>query len=154
MPVRLCIFEDQSVVGLEPLALCRPAFDLWCGAMSLGERQRSHFGATEVALLVRPLLADLCRLTYPHATVNDPNWLRAETTVFVNARWLPPPAPAPDLAKPRLAHSDGQVAYAVLAPRQAAAGLRGAFRGCATCARAFPRRRHSGRDWRHPSPGD
>ena len=57
-------------------------------ASSLLERQIRRFAADEVGVLVRPLLADLCRLAHPEIKVNDDAWLRRGPTVLVNGRWL------------------------------------------------------------------
>src|SRR5262245_18544657 len=90
--MRICVFEDRGVHTLEPLSLTRPAFDLRCGAATLLERHAHAFAACQVGALVRPVLAGVCREAHPGLWVNDPDWLRAEPTVLVNARWLPPPA--------------------------------------------------------------
>src|SRR5262249_58650349 len=87
--MRICILEDQTVRNLEPLALTRPAFDLRCGALTLLERQRRHFGAGEVGALVRPLLHEYTAALHPELAVNSPPWLQKEVPVLVNARWLP-----------------------------------------------------------------
>jgi hypothetical protein len=87
--MRLCVFEDTGVVNLEPLALTRPAFDLRCGARTLLERQ-SRLTGGEAGVLVRPELADLCRLGHPGLAVNDGDWLRRGPVLLVNGRWLPP----------------------------------------------------------------
>jgi len=86
--MRICVYEDAECSGLEPLTLTRPAFDLRCGASSLLERQVRRFAASEVGVLVRPMLADLCRIAHPEITVNDDAWLQRGPTVLVNARWL------------------------------------------------------------------
>jgi UDP-N-acetylglucosamine diphosphorylase/glucosamine-1-phosphate N-acetyltransferase len=112
--MRICVFEDSGVRSLEPLSLTRPAFDLWCGSAPLLERQRRHFAAAEAGALVRPALAGLCGLTHPELAVNDPPWLREETTALVNARWLPPADLFCDGSTPRVALAAGQVAFAVV----------------------------------------
>jgi UDP-N-acetylglucosamine diphosphorylase/glucosamine-1-phosphate N-acetyltransferase len=113
--VKVCVFEDDGVGRLEPLALARPAFDLWCGACSLLERQRRYFGADEVALAVRPLLERWCGFLHPGLPVNEPGWAAGEAALFVNGRWLPPPGPAPPApGVPRVALAGDQVAYAVV----------------------------------------
>src|SRR4051794_4015801 len=114
--MRLCFFEDAGVNGLEPLVLTRPAFDLWCGAASLGRQQERYFGAPAEGALVRPDLAGLCRHIHPALQVNAPDWLRGEPALLVNARWLPPAGSAPDLDPPRLALAGDEVAYAVVGP--------------------------------------
>jgi UDP-N-acetylglucosamine diphosphorylase/glucosamine-1-phosphate N-acetyltransferase len=114
--MRICLFEDDVVDHLEPLALTRPAFDLLCGLHSLGTKQCRYFAPGEVGLLVRPYLAPLVRLQRPGTPVNDLSWLRAGPTVLVNGRWLPPAGAATDLGGPCVGLVEGQVAYAVLHP--------------------------------------
>src|SRR2546423_11359877 len=111
--MRVCIFEDRGVADLEPLTWTRPAFELLCGMTSLGGKQGRYFGPCELGVLVRPHLADVCGLQHPHTHVNDLAWLRAGTTVLVNSRWLPPPAPATQLNEPCVALAGEEVAYAV-----------------------------------------
>ena len=62
--MRICIYEDAGSPWLEPIALTRPAFALWCGAERLFERQRRQFAATEVGYWVLPKPADLGILLY------------------------------------------------------------------------------------------
>jgi UDP-N-acetylglucosamine diphosphorylase/glucosamine-1-phosphate N-acetyltransferase len=117
--VRLCVYEDNRVASLEPLALTRPAFDLLCGSCSLLERQRRAFGARDVGAVVRPDLAALCGLEHPEVAVNAAGWLRRPDTVLVNARWLPPPGAVPDLGEARVGMVGDEVAYVVLPPEVA-----------------------------------
>jgi UDP-N-acetylglucosamine diphosphorylase/glucosamine-1-phosphate N-acetyltransferase len=117
--VRLCAFEDSRVHNLEPLTLTRPAFDLLCGSCSLLDRQRRAFGASEVGAVVRPALADLCRLQNPELAVNDRAWLGQPGTVLVNARWLPPAVPVADLGHARVGLVGEEVAYVLLPPQEA-----------------------------------
>jgi UDP-N-acetylglucosamine diphosphorylase/glucosamine-1-phosphate N-acetyltransferase len=91
--MRICVFEDRHVRGLEPLTLTRPACDLLCGLTTLLEKQIRYFGATVVGHLCRAVVADLVRGRDPNAAVNDAPWLRGAPTVLVNARWVPPPKP-------------------------------------------------------------
>ncbi len=116
--MRICIYEDSGVALLEPLALTRPAFALWCGARSLLERQRASAGVAEVGLSVRPELAELCRVQYPDLAVNDEAWLRHGPAVFVNARWLPdetlPVDPAPGVGL-----TQGLIAYVAMSAGEA-----------------------------------
>src|SRR5262249_13367434 len=46
--------------------------------------------------------------------VNDPDWLRRGTILWVNARWLPPPAPVADHKSPRVGLVGTEIAYVVL----------------------------------------
>jgi UDP-N-acetylglucosamine diphosphorylase/glucosamine-1-phosphate N-acetyltransferase len=111
--MRICVFEDGGCSGLEPLSLTRPVFDLRCGALSLLERQVRCFRATETGALVRPFLADLCRVTHPAMSVNDAVWVQRSPVVLVNARWLPD-ADEPDPAgRPQVGMVDDQIAYIV-----------------------------------------
>jgi UDP-N-acetylglucosamine diphosphorylase / glucose-1-phosphate thymidylyltransferase / UDP-N-acetylgalactosamine diphosphorylase / glucosamine-1-phosphate N-acetyltransferase / galactosamine-1-phosphate N-acetyltransferase len=116
--MRVCLFEDQDVESLEPLVLTRPAFELLCGQDSLRCKQCRYFASQEVGALVRPYLASLYRLQQPDAAVNDLAWLRAEATILVNARWLPPlppSSPPAALDDPCVAMIGDEVAYAVVA---------------------------------------
>lgn len=123
--MRICLFEDARVADLAPLTLTRPAFDLLCGLTPLHEKHRMYFAADTVGYLVRPYLADLTRERNPHAPVNDNMWLRAGSTVLVNARWVPPTrtpgTPAPTTRElfakgPFLGLCDGEVAFAAVTP--------------------------------------
>jgi UDP-N-acetylglucosamine diphosphorylase/glucosamine-1-phosphate N-acetyltransferase len=114
--MRACIFEDHHVTDLEPLTSTRPAFELLCGQTSLGSKQCRHFAPCEVGVLIRPQLADLYRLQHPATPVNDLAWLRAEPTVLVSARWLPPPTPSVSLPGPCVGMVGEEVAYVVLGP--------------------------------------
>jgi UDP-N-acetylglucosamine diphosphorylase/glucosamine-1-phosphate N-acetyltransferase len=117
--MRICIYEDRHVRGLEPLTLTRPASDLLCGLTTLAEKHVRHFGATAVGHLCRPAVGELLRARDPFAPVNDPVWLRGAPTVLVNARWVPPALPRGETANPfapgpHVATAAGEVAYAVL----------------------------------------
>jgi UDP-N-acetylglucosamine diphosphorylase/glucosamine-1-phosphate N-acetyltransferase len=121
--MRVCLFEDEAG-SLDPLTLTRPAFDLWCGQTTLGFKQWRHFttcagaGATQAAsptgVLIRPQMAQLFQLGNPRVPVNDVTWLRAEATILVNGRWLPPAPPAAAVNGPCVGLVDDQVAYAVV----------------------------------------
>src|SRR4051812_28542004 len=116
--MRICVFEDRGVELLDPLTLTRPAFDLWGGPATLLARQQRHLGATTTGALIRTALTDWCRQAHPELSVNDPSWLRAGANVLVNARWLAPFGKAVEVETPRVALTDGQVAYVVLPPGQ------------------------------------
>ncbi|HZZ77520.1 MAG TPA: putative sugar nucleotidyl transferase [Gemmataceae bacterium] len=88
--MRVCIFEDRAE-QLEPLSLTRPVFELRCGMTSLAQKQARHVGATSWGALVRPALEDVYRIESPNAVaVNETEWLRGESLLLVNGRWLPP----------------------------------------------------------------
>jgi UDP-N-acetylglucosamine diphosphorylase/glucosamine-1-phosphate N-acetyltransferase len=133
--MRICVYEDRRVRGLEPLTLTRPAADLLCGLTTLLEKQVRYFAATSVGHLCRPIVADLIRERDSNASVNDAAWLRGAPTVLVNARWVPPPRsrliPAPQPRRhlitrgtnpfadaPYIATAGGAVAFAVLDTRR------------------------------------
>lgn len=131
--MRICVYEDRYVRGLEPLTLTRPAADLLCGLTTLGQKHARHFAAKTVGHLCRPVVAELIRGRDPAASVNDPTWLRAAPTILVNARWVPPDRPPPlpgsrrNLIRssvsnpfadgPHLGTVGGQIAFAVLDTR-------------------------------------
>lgn len=120
--MRLCIFEDARVAGLEPLAAPRPVFDLRCGLTTLLEKQLRAVRPSSVGALVRPYLARLTALEHPQLTVNESDWLAAGPTVLVNARWLPPPRFQLPKDGPFVAVVGDEVAYAVLTPDDLADG--------------------------------
>jgi UDP-N-acetylglucosamine diphosphorylase/glucosamine-1-phosphate N-acetyltransferase len=111
--MRLCVFEDAGVTSLEPLALTRPAWSLWCGAASLLERQVRALAADEVGALVRPELLEVCRRQYPRLPLNETDFLRGDDLVLTNARWLPPAHFALDMSRPHVGLVNGQTAYVV-----------------------------------------
>jgi UDP-N-acetylglucosamine diphosphorylase / glucose-1-phosphate thymidylyltransferase / UDP-N-acetylgalactosamine diphosphorylase / glucosamine-1-phosphate N-acetyltransferase / galactosamine-1-phosphate N-acetyltransferase len=132
--MRICVYEDRHVRGLEPLTLTRPAVDLLCGLTTLLEKQVRYFAATAVGHLCRPVVADLIRTRDPVSNVNDPTWLRGAPTILVNARWVPPPRPQPSpptlprrhmavrssnpfADAPYLGTANGAIAFAVLDQR-------------------------------------
>src|SRR5439155_15898295 len=117
--MRICLFEDQGVIDLEPLALTRPVFDLLCGLSSLSAKQARYFAPCSVAVMVRPFLAELTAERRPDLRVNDAAWLRLGPVVMVNGRWLPPDdSRGADLAAagPCVGTVGGEVAYAVVTP--------------------------------------
>src|SRR5438045_936530 len=79
--MRVCLFEDQAVAGLEPIALTRPAFALLCGCTSLADKQLYHFAATSPAAAN----ADAVRLdaAFLQGTEND-----TDTAAVVGPREL------------------------------------------------------------------
>ena len=119
--MRVCLFEDRAVLNLDPLVLTRPVFDLLCGQCSLGQKQFRHFAAADQGLLVRPFLADLCRLQQPNFRVNNLPWLRSDSVILVNGRWLPPLEKTVAASTPCVGLVGGEVAYVQAGPRELAA---------------------------------
>ncbi len=148
--MRVCLFEDHRVLELEPLTLTRPVFDLLCGLTSLAARQYRCFAAHRHGALVRPHLAEVCRLGPTPAAINDLAWLRAGPTVLVNGRWLPPgPMPVP-ADGPCVGLVDDEVAYAVVGPEHLADCSPNTIDDClATWMAALPHRPAGGRLFRH-----
>jgi UDP-N-acetylglucosamine diphosphorylase/glucosamine-1-phosphate N-acetyltransferase len=113
--MRLLVFEDDRAEQFDPLTLTRPAFELWCGAGPLLERQCRYFRATEVGFCVRQYLADWCRFRYPAHPVNEGSWAAEGETLLVNARWLPPAGRwGGKRDGPHMALAGGQIAYALV----------------------------------------
>jgi UDP-N-acetylglucosamine diphosphorylase/glucosamine-1-phosphate N-acetyltransferase len=112
--MRICVYEDAGVAWLEPIALTRPGFALWCGAERLFERQCRQFGASEVGFWMRPALVELWKFDQPTDPVNDADWLRERATVWINGRWLPAPDMQIDPCSPHVGTMNGQIAYAAL----------------------------------------
>jgi UDP-N-acetylglucosamine diphosphorylase/glucosamine-1-phosphate N-acetyltransferase len=111
--MRLCIFEDNSVDFLEPLALTRPAFDLRCGAGTLLDRQRRLFCNPETGAWLRPNLVDFALLSHADMPLNDDDWLKQGKVTLVNSRWLAPNDVLNDRETPRVGMVGEQVAYVV-----------------------------------------
>jgi UDP-N-acetylglucosamine diphosphorylase/glucosamine-1-phosphate N-acetyltransferase len=111
--MRVCLFEDHGAIGLEPLVLTRPVFDLLCGCTSLAEKHYRYFSARERAVLVRPSLAAVVREQLPIA-VNDQAWMHGGQAVMVNGRWLPPAPSLEEFDQPCVGLIDGEVAFAVV----------------------------------------
>lgn len=120
--MRVCLFEDGGVFDLEPLSLTRPVFELLCGLTSLAAKQSRCFPAGPRGVLVRPYLAELCRLQSPAVPVNDMAWLRTGPIILVNGRWLPPSVPfaPPELSGPCVALVHDEIAYALVGPEHLA----------------------------------
>jgi len=86
--VHLCLFEDEHVPHLFPLALTRTAGDLRVGARTLIESQRTAFVENGGLILqTRADVADVTRQEHPEALVNalpeDGGGI-----LFINQRWL------------------------------------------------------------------
>ena len=120
--MRICIYEDSGVQWLEPIALTRPAFALWCGASRLFERHCRQFTATDVGFWLRPELVELWKLEQPNLPANDADWVRESSTVWINSRWLPAADVQIDATSPHLGTMNGQIAYAVLPGGEAPIG--------------------------------
>jgi UDP-N-acetylglucosamine diphosphorylase / glucose-1-phosphate thymidylyltransferase / UDP-N-acetylgalactosamine diphosphorylase / glucosamine-1-phosphate N-acetyltransferase / galactosamine-1-phosphate N-acetyltransferase len=120
--MRVCLFEDHGALELEPLSLIRPVFELLCGLTSLAAKQSRFFPLGPRGVLVRPHLAELCRLHSPALPVNDLAWLRAGPIVLMNGRWLPPSIPLSltEISGPCVALVNEDVAYAVVEPEHLA----------------------------------
>lgn len=115
--MRVCLFEDRHVETLEPLTLTRPAYDLLCGTSSLLAKQlRWLSDDATLGALVRPVLEETQKHKRPSFAINDMTWLRAETTLLVNARWLPGEPQTIDLTHPCAALVGDEIAYAVVGP--------------------------------------
>ena len=77
----LCVFEDDGVHHLAPLALTRHAADLRVGARTLLESAQAAFPADRLALHARRALAGVAAQEHPEAGP-----VRGGT-LFVNGRW-------------------------------------------------------------------
>jgi UDP-N-acetylglucosamine diphosphorylase/glucosamine-1-phosphate N-acetyltransferase len=123
--MRLCLVEDHGVVGLEPLVLTRPVYDLRLGATTLGTKIARAVGVgigpARRGAVIRPFLAAIQRERDPHTAINDPTWLARGPVLVVNARWVPAesfllPSDTPGW----VGLCEGQVACALVGPDLAA----------------------------------
>ena len=86
--MHLCLFEDDSVQHLFPLALTRTAGDLRVGGRTLIETQKAAFEQHgELILWTRPEVADVTRQEHPEILLNA---LPEDDggVLFINQRWL------------------------------------------------------------------
>lgn len=149
--MRICLFEDSAVLKLEPLTRTRPAFELRCGATSLGHKQCRYFGVCDFGVLIRPQLMMFYQPDQAATPVNDFAWLRLEPTVLVNGRWLPPPGLATDLTEPCVALIGADLAYAVVHPRQLTYCTENTLSDCLSLwQQTLPSRAAGGRMLVHP----
>lgn len=111
----LCVFEDDFVPHLAPLASTRPAFDLMLAARTLLETIRDAIPHDALALVVRSSLADVTAEAHPEARVGAPD----APALWVNARLVAHEGPALDAVRalarahePRALVFDGHVVAA------------------------------------------
>jgi len=117
---RICLFEDLSVSGMEPLTLARPAFGLHCAGFCLHEVAAA--AADRVGHVVRDYLGAVTRREFGEAAgASGP----ADTLLFVNASVAPDVRYA-EVFRSRLASGEpflstsGQRISAAMLPRGAA----------------------------------
>lgn len=116
--MRICLFEDETVVELEPVSLTRPVFELRCGRGTLGDIQRHYFRHSSWSSVIRPYLVDIFRFQHPSVPVNDSRFLTEEPVVFVNGRWIPPENGFFDPSSSPLGEVNGELAYLITSPNQ------------------------------------
>jgi len=122
--MRLCLVEDSAVVGLEPLTLTRPVFDLLLGSSTLGTKIARAFGVGPGPIrrgaIVRAHLAAVQQARDPYTVVNDPDWLAQGPILLVNGRWVPPANfTVPSESAPWVGLCEGEPACALVGPEQA-----------------------------------
>ncbi|WP_422926729.1 putative sugar nucleotidyl transferase [Singulisphaera sp. PoT] len=119
--MRLCLVEDSAVVGLEPLTLTRPVYDLLLGSSSLGHKIARAFGVgpgpNRRGAIVRAHLAAVQHSRDPHTAVNDQDWLARGPVLMVNGRWVPPADfTPPSESAPWVGLCDGEPVCAFVGP--------------------------------------
>jgi UDP-N-acetylglucosamine diphosphorylase/glucosamine-1-phosphate N-acetyltransferase len=126
-----CLFEDRGALGLAPLSLTRPVFDLLCGTSTLAEQQFRTCPRAELGVLVRPELVDCVRIDRPNVAINDRRWLRSGPLALINGRWLPPLPHRPiPTEQPCVGIVGGSVAFAFVTPELLPAEPIGGFDDC------------------------
>ena len=84
--MNICIFEDEGVKNLSPLADFRPAFDLRAGALLIRDKIRNAFPDDDISYLVREEIAPIIKAKYPDAHVNQD--IEDKDVLFINGRLL------------------------------------------------------------------
>tara|TARA_R110002111_G_scaffold262289_1_gene337813 strand:+ start:98625 stop:99971 length:1347 start_codon:yes stop_codon:yes gene_type:complete len=87
--MRLAIFEDHFALQFAPVSLMRPVFELLCGQFTSRERLLKSLPVDEWGVLIRPALTEVYAEQFPDARINDAIWLSEDSTLLINARWLP-----------------------------------------------------------------
>ncbi len=125
--MRLCLVEDAAVVGLEPLTLTRPAYELVLGSGTLGAKVARAVGIgtgpARRGAVIRPCLAAIQRseTPIPPSTIAI-GWPVARSWSSIR-RWVPPADFAlPDESAPWLALATASRPCALVGP-DLAAGL-------------------------------
>lgn len=85
---RIVFFEDEHASSFSPIALLRPVFELLCGHFSVRERTLNVWPSTEWGVWIRAELAEVYQEEHPECRVNDLNWIRDSSALFINGRWL------------------------------------------------------------------
>ncbi|HNQ35450.1 MAG TPA: putative sugar nucleotidyl transferase [bacterium] len=152
--MRTIIFEDDGFQALYPLTYLRPVFGLRCGATTLYEKIRRHFGAGLPAAALRPGLAALWRREHPGAgtiETDAPFQAGPEPMLLVNGRWLAEPPGIPATGPEEAAFAGGDLAYLRLRPETAAALPAQTWNGfLAAAVEKLPRREVELKLIRHP----
>jgi UDP-N-acetylglucosamine diphosphorylase/glucosamine-1-phosphate N-acetyltransferase len=122
--MRLCLVEDITVAGLEPLTLTRPVYDLLLGSSTLGVKIAKALGVGPGPLrrgaVIRPHLAAVQQARDPHTAVNNREWLARGPVIVANGRWVPPLGFEPPAeSSPWLGLCDGLPACALVGPEDA-----------------------------------
>jgi UDP-N-acetylglucosamine diphosphorylase/glucosamine-1-phosphate N-acetyltransferase len=68
----ICVYEEEGLERLSPLAELRPVFDLRCGRFTLLEKVERLYPKEDLHLWVRPELAEVTAERHPGARVNKP----------------------------------------------------------------------------------
>jgi UDP-N-acetylglucosamine diphosphorylase/glucosamine-1-phosphate N-acetyltransferase len=123
--MRLCVVEDEGVPDLEPLTLTRSVAELRLGATSLGAKLDRAFrpapGPAGTGMVVRTYLEGMLHRRAPYLALNDRPWQGRGPVVVANGRWVPPVGfERPDGRGPAVGLCDGQPAFALVGPEEAA----------------------------------
>ena len=118
--MRIAMFEDSAAKDFAPIALLRPVFELLCGHFGARERAQEFLPVQDWAGFVRPELADVYREEHPGCHVNDIHWLRADSTLLLNGRWIADPKSLESIEPDAVGVIDGTVVYLTLDPLEVA----------------------------------
>jgi UDP-N-acetylglucosamine diphosphorylase/glucosamine-1-phosphate N-acetyltransferase len=122
--MRLCLVEDNTASGLEPLTLTRPVHELLLGATTLATKLARAFGVgpgpQRRSCVIRSYLAAALRHRDPQQVINDRDWLARGPVIVANSRWVPPVGfQVPEESGSWVGLCDGQPACALVGPEDA-----------------------------------
>lgn len=117
--MRIAFYEDAGATNFSPIALTRPVFELLCGQFSLRERVLRTLNVTDWGVFLRPVLRETYQEIHPETHINDPFWLRKQSTLLINGRWIPTEDALSNLHPDHVGIIDGTPVYLTLAPQEA-----------------------------------
>lgn len=117
--MQVAYFEDGRVEQFRPLVWLRPVFELLCGHSGVRERINRYLNPPQWGAFIRPYLVETYGEDHPNAHLNQSAWLRTESTLFINGRWLPLLSQLKDFTDTEALRLDGTLVAIRVTPDEA-----------------------------------